>query len=227
MSETWQRGHWMQTFTGRAFYPLDPRLEDIDPVDIGHSLGMQCRYNGHVKRFYSVAEHCVLMSDYFLELSALPSNGLTPEAGRELALWALLHDAAEAYIGDMVRPLKLHMPDFCRVDDLMTTVIAARFGLRGVSIPREVKAVDTRILLDERAALLGTPPGDWALNGLQPLGVEIRAWGPTEATVEYLGRLAALTDVKRPVDVFPSVNEKLATLGAPWEQVRAALEGER
>lgn len=201
MSETRQRGHWMQTFTGRAFYPLSPHEDDIDPIDIGHSLGMQCRYNGHVNRFYSVAEHCVLMCDYFLEAIDLPvpvgSVGFTDEALRGFALWALLHDAAEAYIGDMVRPLKLHMPDFCRVDDLLTTAIACRFGLRGTKIPPEVKAVDTRILLDERAALLGVPPGDWQLNGLEPLGVEIQAWSPAEATGEYLARLALLTEGAR------------------------------
>jgi hypothetical protein len=86
-----RRGDWMQTFTGRAFYPLDPRPEDIDPVDIAHALSLICRYGGHSSRFYSVAEHCVLMS-----------HAVAPEH----ALWALLHDATEAYLGDMIRPLK-------------------------------------------------------------------------------------------------------------------------
>lgn len=193
-SEDWHRGHWMQTFTGRAFYPLAPEVDDIDGLDIGHSLAMQCRYNGHVKRFYSVAEHCALMSDFILEGSAfgdLPA--MSDEARREFALWALLHDGAEAYCGDMVRPLKLHMPDFCAVDDNLTVVIAQRFGLSSTTIPPEVKAVDTRILLDERAALLSTPPADWSLGDAQPLGVKIRAWSPEVAKWEYLVRLTALT----------------------------------
>lgn len=188
-TENWTRGRWMQTISGRAFYPLGPSVDDVVAMDIGHSLAMQCRYNGHVRRFYSVAEHCVLMSDWILE----HATDVTEEERRALALWALLHDGAEAYIGDMVRPLKLHMPDFCAVDDAVTTVIAQRFGASGDTIPPRVKAVDTRILLDERAALLSTPPGDWALGDVRPLGVEIRGWEPSVAKWEYLSRLEALT----------------------------------
>jgi len=193
-SEDWHRGHWMQTFTGRAFYPLSPRVEDVVALDIAHSLAMQCRYNGHVQRFYSVAEHCVLMSDWIMTNRETPGGLIRSEKySRELALWALLHDAAEAYCGDMVRPLKLHMPDFCEVDDRLTAVIARRFGLHESAIPRDVKAVDTRILLDEREALLSTPPAEWALGDVQPLGVEIRGWDPATAKWEYLARLAELT----------------------------------
>ncbi|MDO4254358.1 MAG: hypothetical protein Q4C81_04310 [Kocuria sp.] len=101
-SPSWQRGNWMQTYTGRRFYPLDSRPEDVDVVDVAHALSMQCRYNGHVRLFMSVAEHCVLVS------RLVPS---------EHALWGLLHDATEAYVGDMVRPLKLHMPEYRAVED--------------------------------------------------------------------------------------------------------------
>lgn len=194
-AEDWHRGHWMQTFTGRAFYPLSPRPDDVHALDIAHSLSMQCRYNGHVERFYSVAEHCVLMSDYLVERWG--GRVELDEQGRQLALWALLHDAAEAYCGDMVRPLKLHMPDFCEVDDSLTAVIAEHFGLEDRIIPREVKAVDTRILLDERDALLGPAPQDWALD-VEPLGITIRAWSPNVARWEYLRRLAELTGQETP-----------------------------
>lgn len=187
-SADWHRGDWMQTHTGVAFYPLSPRAEDVSPLDIAHSLAMQCRYNGHVKRFYSVAEHCVLMADFIIDGSDIRDA----ETARELALWALLHDAAEAYIGDMVRPLKLHMPAFRRADDDVTAVIADRFGLVSRTIPPEVKAIDTRILLDERAALLGTPPGEWTMEGMQPLGVKIHAWDPERAKREYMLRLVEL-----------------------------------
>src|SRR5690349_19702773 len=126
---TWERGSWMQTFTGRRFYPLDPKVEDIDPTDIAHALSLICRYGGHVTRFYSVAEHCVLLS-----------HAVSPEN----ALWALLHDATEAYVGDMVRPLKQHMPAYRDVEDRLMLVIADRFGLPirdGEDfLPDEVKA---------------------------------------------------------------------------------------
>lgn len=188
----WEHGHWMQTFTGRAFHPLAPRTEDVSGEDIAHALSMQCRYNGHVQRFYSVAEHCVLLCDWaYYRMPA--ANGGNRLNRVEAALWALLHDAAEAYCGDMVRPLKLHMPDFCEVDDRLTAVIAERFGLVGSVVPDVVKAIDTRILIDERTALLSTPPADWSLGEVLPLGVKIHGWTPAEAKVEYLARLAALT----------------------------------
>ena len=50
---------WIQTFTGKKFSPLEPRREDIDILDIAHSRSMQCRFNGHCRQFYSVAEHSV------------------------------------------------------------------------------------------------------------------------------------------------------------------------
>jgi hypothetical protein len=173
---SWQRGHWMQTFTGRQFYPLDPRPEDIDIIDIAHALSMQCRYNGHVQRFMSVAEHCVLMS-----------RVVAPEH----ALWALLHDATEAYVGDMIRPLKLHMPEYRAVEDRVMLAIAAAFDI-DPDMPPEVKIADSRILLDERAALLGTPPGNWNVDG-EPFGIEIPAWDPQAAEAQYLQRFAVLT----------------------------------
>jgi hypothetical protein len=177
MTETWERGSWMQTFTGRQFYPLAPLVEDIDPLDIAHALSLQCRYNGHCNKFYSVAEHCVLMSMF---------------VSQENALRALLHDATEAYIGDMVRPLKRHMPDFVVVEDKLMPLIAERFGVEGEIMVDEVKAADNRILLDEREALFDGTPAAWAVDGLLPLGVPIACWKPQSAEQAYLSRLEAL-----------------------------------
>ncbi|MDF2994278.1 MAG: hypothetical protein K0S37_4792 [Microbacterium sp.] len=172
------RGDWMQTYSGKAFFPLDPQADEVDILDIAHGLGNLCRYNGHTHRFYSVAEHCVLLS-----------HAVEPE----LALWALLHDAPEAYIGDMIRPLKQYIPDFRAVDDNIMAVIAGRFGLGSTEIPAAVKDADTRILLDERAALHAAPPRDWNIEG-EPLGVTIYAWSPEQAKVHYLNRFDELTE---------------------------------
>jgi hypothetical protein len=183
-----RHGDWMQTFTGRAFYPLDPRGEDIDVLDIAHGLSLLCRYGGQCARFYSVAEHCVLMS-----------RAVAPEN----ALWALLHDATEAYMGDLIRPLKRALPDYAQAELNLMLVIASRFGLRWDynrpgGEPAEVKAADTRILVDERAALMTLAPQPWtALENVEPLGVIIRCWSPVRAEIEYLDRLAELTDVHR------------------------------
>lgn len=181
-------GDWMQTFTGRAFWPLDPRVDEVDPIDVAHSLGHQCRYAGHTRRFYSVAEHCILMS------LVMPT--------RELALAALLHDAAEAYVVDVPRPLKRHLPGYAQIEDRVLGVVLQRFGVTferaplGVGgllvLPREVKQADDRILLDERAQLMAPPPASWALEHLEPLGVGIDALPPHRATEAYLARLESL-----------------------------------
>lgn len=173
----WSRGSWMQTYTGRQFYPLAAEPEDIDPVDIAHALSLICRYGGHVNRFYSVAEHCVLLSQH------VPAG---------YALWALLHDATEAYVGDMVRPLKQHMPAYCDVEDRLMTVIARRFGLYGAAIPDVVRDADSRILLDERAVLMSAPPQPWGQDELEPLGVEVVGHDPRSAESLFLWQLDQL-----------------------------------
>ncbi len=88
-----RKGDYIATYTGKQFYPLDPRPEDVCLEDIAHSLSNLCRFTGHTDtdRFYSVAQHSVICSTI-----------VAPEA----ALLALLHDAAEAYLGDISRPLK-------------------------------------------------------------------------------------------------------------------------
>lgn len=177
----WGRGDWMQTFTGKAFYPLDVHEDDIDILDIAHSLALQCRYNGHVDKHYSVAEHCVLLSHI-----------VAPEK----ALWALLHDAPEAYIGDMVRPLKKHMPDFMAADDRITAVIALKYGLDGTVIPADVTAMDIQICLNERNALLGTPPMEWAIDGDPIPNVTIHAWDWQMAELQYLERFHELINAR-------------------------------
>jgi len=182
------RGDWMQTYTGKAFYPLDPDPADIDIVDIAHALGNLCRYNGHTSRFYSVAEHCLLLSEWLEERGATD-----PTQRKQLALWALLHDAPEAYIGDMIRPLKQYIPDFRAIDDRIMAVIAGKYGLEGTEIPDAVKHVDTRILLDERAALHREPPREWNIDS-EPLGVQIAGHTPEWAAHFYLERFDALTE---------------------------------
>lgn len=178
----WGRGSWMQTYTGRQFYPLDARPEDILPEDIAHALSMICRYGGHVRQFYSVAEHCLLMS-----------HAVAPEH----ALWALLHDATEAYVGDMVRPLKHHMPEYREVENRLMVVIGKRFGIDGTSMPDAVKEADNRILLDEWAALLTAPPVAWEQDGLKPLGVKIGPLPWYVARKQYADRLTFLLTERR------------------------------
>lgn len=191
--EEWARGDWMQTFTGRKFYPIDPRASEVDTADIAHALSLLCRYGGHVDRFYSVAEHCVLMSEWIEEKS-----GREAVEVRALALEALLHDATEAYCVDVPRPLKIHLRDYRKAEAHIQLAIWRRFGLpfdEDPWAPREaasVKEADTRILLDERGALMSRTMHAWDIDTLEPLGVEVVGWSPAYAEGRYLDRLVEL-----------------------------------
>ena len=166
MSPLYARGDWMQTNSGGRYYPMDPRPEDIEPRDIAHALSLLCRYGGHVDRFYSVAEHCVLMSE-----------AVAPEH----ALYALLHVATEAYVVDVL------------FEALAWDAIANRFGLPTLALPEEVKDADNAILLTERNALMPRA-GRWSQDDdYEPLAVTVTGWPPEEAERRYLDRLAELT----------------------------------
>lgn len=193
--EKWVRGDWMQTYCGAAFYPLDPQPTDIEFVDIAHALSLICRYGGHAKRFYSVAEHCVLMS-HWIEDNATPGD---PEQARRLALWALVHDAAEAYLGDLIRPVKRLLPDYQAIERDVLGAILEKLGMwdgegEQPETPTEVKEADNRILLTEREALLNRSLLSWnsALEAMSPLDVQIYGWDPKEAEQRYLARFLDL-----------------------------------
>lgn len=173
----WERGDWMQLYSGAKFYPLAPRVEDIDLRDIAHALSLLCRYGGHVERFYSVAEHCVLMS-----LAVEPQN----------ALHALLHDATEAYIVDVPRPLKRQLAGYRDIEDMIWVCIAQRFLIE-LAVPEEVKIADNRILLDERDNLMPNTKYSWEADTVySPFGVPIVGWSPEYAEKRYLERMAEL-----------------------------------
>jgi uncharacterized protein len=163
---------WIQTFSGRAFYPLDPQVADVDLVDIAHALSQICRYAGHCRTFYSVAEHSVLLS------YAVPY---------ELRRWALLHDASEAYISDIPRPIKPHITGYAAIEDAIMRCVADRFDLIYPE-PPELKEYDTRILHNERAALHLAPPKPWDIPGTPLPGITIVGLGPQAARHRFLTR---------------------------------------
>jgi hypothetical protein len=173
-----RRGDWMQTFTGRAFWPLDPRPEEVSIVDIAWSLSMQCRYAGHCLRFYSVAEHAVMVSQL-----------VPPEA----ALWGLLHDAPEAYLVDVPRPVKKFLHGYEAIEKALMHTIAERFGFSSYHVPESVKEADNRILLTERDTLMATPPQDWNIPGDPYPGLVLPGWSQHEAFTRFLSRFTQLT----------------------------------
>jgi hypothetical protein len=180
-AELARTGDFMQTATGRKFWPLDPRADEVFIEDIAHSLSLQCRYAGHCLRFYSVAEHCVLMA-----------RKLRWE-GVDVALDALLHDAAEAYTVDVPRPLKRHLVGYKETEAKVMDAIAERFGLAD-EMPAIVHDADNRIIGDELANLV---PMDWHTRYAgQELGVELKYWSPEKAREEFMATFDALMDCR-------------------------------
>jgi hypothetical protein len=193
--ESHRMGDWMQTFTQRKFYPLDPRPDDVCIEDIAHALANICRYGGHVKHHYSVAQHSIYVA------------AIVGKADPAHALSALLHDAAEAYIGDMVRPLKKSMATFRDAEAGIMQAICKRFKLPLVE-SELLHDVDYRICFSEADALLhgGTELWSWKVEGahrgisesewpkeyLEDRQHEFPWWDPTTAKARFLETFARL-----------------------------------
>jgi hypothetical protein len=167
---------WIQTWTGKQFRPLDPSPGSIDIRDIAHALSLLCRFNGHCHQFYSVAEHCVHIS-----------NIVPPQH----AMWGLLHDAAEAYISDLPRPVKGQIPDFVRFEDDLLQLIMAHFE-QPWPMPAAVKRADDVLLATEMRDLMAEPPEPWGL-GVDPLPDPIRPMSAPEAEAAFLQRFEQLS----------------------------------
>lgn len=142
------RGEWFITRSGKQFFIQNPRPEDVDIKDIAHALSNLCRFGGHCSHFYSVAQHSLMVCD------------MLPPA---LKLHGLLHDATEAYLGDVIRPLKRLMPTYSVLEKNLSNVIASAFGLH-VLPERDythIKDADNTALMIERASLIKPGGPEW------------------------------------------------------------------
>jgi hypothetical protein len=114
---TWlgtKKDAWIETYTGRRFNVFEPDIRNINIMDIAHSLSMCTRFNGHLNQYYSVAEHSIYVSE------------LVP---KEFALAGLLHDASEAYLSDVPRPIKAMIPEIKLIENNVITLIFKKYGV--------------------------------------------------------------------------------------------------
>jgi hypothetical protein len=181
-------GPYIQTVSGRRFNPLDPDPAEVEIGDIARSLSNQCRFGGNARTFYSVSQHSCLAAD------------LVAERGGDVVeqLWALLHDASEAYLVDLPHPIK-HRSELGRLyaayEDGLQAAICERFGLPAAPPPL-LKALDRSLLATERRAV-ASEAWDWPeLEGVVPLDLEIEPWLPERAHDEFLERFHRL-DARR------------------------------
>lgn len=169
---------WCQTYKGHVFWPLEPEREQEILIEIiAHSLALQCRYNGHCNEFYSVAEHSVLIA-----------RELYMQTGdKNLALKGLLHDATEAYLGDIPRPIKQLWPGFKELENRWHIRIFNHFGL-STDMPEEIKISDYRMLKTEAEQIMEwPPPQSWNFpEGIEPYDIKIICWSPKSAEQSFL-----------------------------------------
>ncbi len=174
-----RKGNWMLCYSGGIYYPVDPRPSEVRIADIAHSLSMQCRYGGHARHFYSVAEHSIYVSRH------------VPE---EHALVALMHDATEAYVSDVPRPLKGHLENFAEIEAMNWAAIATAFDLSAV-LPDCVHDIDTRLCLDEMSRLLPPSPLPLCVEGSY-ICQYINCYEPRIAEAMFLKRFDELWNAR-------------------------------
>lgn len=168
---------WILTRSGHRLDLLQPNPACIHPGDISQALSCIARFNGHTRHHYSVAQHSLLVA------SIVPP---------EHQLVALLHDATEAYIGDMVRPLKALLPGYCEIEHELWLAICERFGI-APELPDCIYEADMIALATEREQLMPWHGDEWeCLHGITPLPEALECWTPPQAQVHYLNRLLEL-----------------------------------
>lgn len=171
-----RRGDFFFTSTGVQFWPLDPRPEEILIEDIAHGLSNICRWGGHChgSGIFSVAQHSILVSDN------LPDH---------LKLQGLMHDATEAYLGDMIRPLKRHMDAYRDAELHLWIVICEKWNLP-IDLDKAVKEADERALMTEARDLMHPIAAIHSTNwsATKPFAETITPNWPQYARAQFLQR---------------------------------------
>ena len=172
----------MLTYSGRKISILYPGVEDINIEDIAHALSLQCRYNGHCNEFYSVAEHSVLAARMF--------KARYGERFECDYIYTLMHDAAEAYVGDMINPVKRELPAFKAIENRFLDAIREKFDWPWMwDSKSRIKQVDRWMLATEMDQLF--PDGVFCediLSGDDLCGpdIKLKLWKPKKAEKEFL-----------------------------------------
>jgi uncharacterized protein len=171
---------FIRTYSGKRFFPLAPRVEDVDIQDIAQGLSNVCRFVGHTREYFSVAQHCCQVSDLLLPL------------GNEAAFSGLLHDSAEAYLQDIPSPLKKTevFAEYRIAEARLESVIRIRFGLPPGGWHEKVKEADQIALATEMRDLM--PGEDYKNLSVKPVEHRIVPLRPSRAKQEFLRRFERL-----------------------------------
>ena len=167
---------YMETYTGKYVTPLNLKYEDISIIDIAHHLSLICRFNGACREFYSVAQHSLFVS-YLMP--------------KEDKLTALLHDASEAYMADVIRPIKYSIPELKKIEDRIAVRILAKFECFGVDW-EAIKRADNIMLATEVRDLMKRMDG-WYLPE-PPMDEEVIPWSSYLAEKAFLDMFHNITN---------------------------------
>jgi uncharacterized protein len=172
---------YIETYTGGRVYFLDPQPEMFNIFDIAHALSNNCRWTGHCRTFFSVAEHSVFASHS------------VPASCRHAAL---MHDASEAYLTDVAAPIKPSLANYKALEDKLMVALSERFNFE-YPLPKEVKDADTYLLSEEAYQLLpskGEGWNMWDVIGGRPKRryTQFAFWTPQQAEARFLNRFEEL-----------------------------------
>lgn len=162
---------WVITLSGTRFNILKPDPEAVRIEDIACALARQARFNGHTRFFYSVGQHSCL--------------GAEVSPTKEIALHMLFHDATEAYVGDLVSPVKALLPDFEVIESRIHWAISKKIGLE-FPLPKVVKQIDRRLLATEVRDLITQDIASWGIGPDEPFEFPIIPWPPEVTEARFL-----------------------------------------
>jgi 5'-deoxynucleotidase YfbR-like HD superfamily hydrolase len=174
---------FIETFSGTRFQPLNPVVQDIWIEDIAHALSNQCRFSGHTREFYSVAEHCVRCAELLEEWGEDES----------IQFWGLMHDASEAYLVDLATPLKQSAfgEAYRAAETPLMRAICYRFDMPPTE-PERVRFADAVMLATEARDLMPNRPEHWKNLMAKPHDNRISAWPPKIAEFRFLEKFHSL-----------------------------------
>lgn len=203
---------WIETYSGVKIEFLNPSLDTINIEDIAHALAHQCRFNGHTKQFYSVAEHSVNCS--FL-------------VDKEYQLQALLHDASEAYITDIASPVKQYLSNYKELEKVVMEAIAKKYNFEW-PMSKQTSLADLTMLSDEAYLLMSGKGNNYNMWDDIPRPerkfTSLHCWTPLTAKSMFLARFSELQgnkNVSKPPDylAFRSVWDYADAFRSPRKEV--------
>lgn len=161
----------------------NPDPSTIEVKSIAAALSKVCRFGGHCPQFYSVAEHCIHAT------AMACSDGYTGDA----LIAVFLHDAAEAYIGDMVKPLKVTMPQYGEAEQRIEAAIQAAFGIDFAKWMDVIKRFDRAMLKAEKVTMWPEDTEKWAgFSEIEDRVVKFQFWEPRQAEMQFLAMARTL-----------------------------------